>query len=66
MVMSIGVIVAGSCWNWSGVRLFSGIVGGGRVTTGTTVMLGMGREITVPGVAGVTVEMFVGIICTGS
>ncbi|AIX40433.1 hypothetical protein Syn7803C108_71 [Synechococcus phage ACG-2014d] len=60
--MSIGVITAGTTAYCSGVRLFSGIVDGGWVPTGTTVILGIGKEITVPEVAGLILDTFDGII----
>ena len=65
MPIVIGVMVAGTTAYCSGVKLFSGIVDGGWVPIGTTVILGIGSDTIVPGVAGLIFETLVGIICTG-
>ena len=61
-----GVTTAGTTAYCSGLRLFSGIVAGGRVPIGTTVISGVGSDIIVPGVSGLTSDGFCGITWTGN
>ena len=58
-------MVDGVVLNTAGVKLFSGIVGGGVVPTGETVTSGLIILITVPGVEAGTVATFAGMNNTG-
>jgi len=59
-------IVVGGWSNSPGVKLFSGIVGGGVVPIGATVMSGVTILIIVPGVVAGIVELFEGMKLIGS
>tara|TARA_Y100000287_G_C14189855_1_gene339649 strand:+ start:818 stop:1153 length:336 start_codon:yes stop_codon:yes gene_type:complete len=63
--MSPTVMVVGVVLKVPGVKLFSGIVGGGGVPTGTTVISGVITLMIVPGVEEGIVETFAGINRTG-
>ena len=63
--ISATVNVVGVVLNTAGVKLFSGIVGGGVEPSGTTVTSGLITLIIVPGVEAGTVETLAGINRTG-
>ena len=63
--ISATVKVVGVVLNTAGVKLFSGIVGGGVEPSGTTVTSGLIMLIIVPGVEAGTVETLAGINRTG-
>ena len=59
--ISATVSVVGVLLNTAGVKLFSGIVGGGMVPTGTIVTSGLTMLIIVPGVEAGMVELLAGM-----
>ena len=63
--ISATVSVVGVLLNTAGVKLFSGIVGGGTVPTETIVTSGLTMLIIVPGVEAGIVETLAGMNKTG-